>query len=240
MNKQQWIIATVVVVLIGGTAALLGNMRAHQRLGEPGVKTIPTSDPKRLEVVLPDKVLDYVSERVEVDQMTKDALPQDTSFGIRLYKGPDEFQILANVVLMGGDRTSLHKPQFCLEGQGWAIDAAASSAGTIRIGKPEPYDLPVVKLVSTRVINGQTTNVRGVYVYYYVADNAISAGALGYERMWWMAKEVLTTGVLQRWAYVTFMAACPPGQEDATYERMKQFIAAAVPEFQTEHGSAVK
>jgi len=50
--------------------------------------------------------------------------------------------------------------------------------------------------------------------------------------MWWMARDLIRTGVLQRWAYVSYLAICEPGQEDATFERMKTFIAASVPEFQ--------
>jgi hypothetical protein len=42
----------------------------------------------------------------------------------------------------------------------------------------------------------------------------------------------VTTGILQRWAYVTFFSACAPGQEENTYERLKNLIAASVPEFQ--------
>jgi hypothetical protein len=50
--------------------------------------------------------------------------------------------------------------------------------------------------------------------------------------MWQMAKHLLRTGELQRWAYVSVFAVCAPGQEDAAFERIKRFIAAAVPEFQ--------
>jgi hypothetical protein len=242
MKKQQWIIAAIALILMGGTAVLLGNMRNNQRLGEPGVKTAPLPDSKRLEVILPENVLNFASKKVEQEQMVLDALPQDTSFGQRLYRAPDGFEMLINVVLMGGDRTSLHKPQFCLEGAGWAIDHGASSLGAVRIDRPQAYDLPVMKLIATKegLEDGKKVTRRGIYVYYYVADNAISAGALGYERMWWMARELVTTGVLQRWAYVTFFAVCAPGQEEATYGRMKAFITAAVPEFQTEHGDAPK
>jgi hypothetical protein len=42
----------------------------------------------------------------------------------------------------------------------------------------------------------------------------------------------LAHGVLQRWAYVSYFTVCLPGQEDATFARMKQLIAASVPEFQ--------
>jgi len=50
--------------------------------------------------------------------------------------------------------------------------------------------------------------------------------------MWWMARELFRTGELQRWAYVLCFAVCLPGQEEVTFERIRKFIAAAVPEFQ--------
>ena len=41
-----------------------------------------------------------------------------------------------------------------------------------------------------------------------------------------------STGVLQRWAYVSYFSVCEPGQEDATFARMEKLIAASVPAFQ--------
>jgi hypothetical protein len=139
-----------------------------------------------------------------------------------------------SVVLMGSDRTSLHKPQFCLEGMGLHIDDEASAQTSVRVERPEPYDLPVVKLVATGQItkDGGSQSYRGVYVYWFVADNSLSASVSGVGRMWSMASQFVRTGVLQRWAYVTCFAVCGPGQEDATFERMRAFIAASVPEFQ--------
>ena len=95
------------------------------------------------------------------------------------------------------------------------------------------YDLPAMKLiVRTDSVDGQPVKVSGVYVYWYVCDDALSASVSGFQRMWWTAEKLLRTGVLQRWAYVSCWAICPPGQEEATFERMKKFIAASVPEFQ--------
>jgi hypothetical protein len=42
--------------------------------------------------------------------------------------------------------------------------------------------------------------------------------------------------VLQRWAYVACFAVCDPGQEDATFERVRKWIAEAVPQFQLAAG----
>lgn len=234
MNRQKWILMGFALALIAGAAGLLAQMRTHQRLGAPGVRTERTADPARLNVLLPERVLDYQSELLEVDEITLATLPDDTSFGQRRYKAPDGFVTLLNVVLMGRDRTSLHKPQFCLAGQGWSIDGLASAEDRIGMEKPIRYELPVVKLVATKPFEegGQRQVARAVYVYWYVADGALSASTSGFQRMWQMARHLLTRGEMQRWAYVTCMSVCAPGQEDATYQRMKAFIAAAVPDFQ--------
>jgi hypothetical protein len=232
MNRQKLILFVVGLALIGATAGVLTRLRASQKLGQPGVKTHTLAQSKNLEILLPDRVLEFTSELVEQDKMVLDALPKDTSFGQRRYEAADGFSTLVNVVLMGSDRTSLHKPQFCLEGSGWRIDHAASGVATVRVERPRPYGLPVMKLIATKQVtsNGQKVTARAVYLYWFVAEDALTARH--WQRMWWMAKELLRTGMLQRWAYVTCFSVCQPGQEEATFNRMKQFLAEAVPEFQ--------
>jgi hypothetical protein len=232
MNRQKWIILAVALTMMGGSVGFLSYLRSHQRLGRPGVKTSPLPGSIRLEVLLPERVLEYRSEAAEVDKNTLDFLPPDTSFGHRYYTAPDGFSIAANGVLMGSDRTSLHKPQLCLPAQGWSIDDGASSEEKVRIQKPRPYDLPVMKLVAAGEIerNGKRVKQRGIFVYWFVADGEYTAQH--WQRMWWMLRDMVCTGVLQRWAYISLFTVCDPGQEDATFERLKQFIAASVPEFQ--------
>jgi len=133
---------------------------------------------------------------------------------------------------MGRDRTSLHKTEFCLEGAGWRIDRNLSSETTIRMDRPCAYDLPVMKFIADKDINdhGQTFKARGVYLFWFVADDEYTARH--WERMWWMARDLFTKGVLQRWAMISYFTACAPGQEEAAFERLKQFIRVSAPEFQ--------
>ncbi len=234
MKKRNGILFALALLIMVGGALWLRDFRGRQRLGEPGVKIrLDRDKPGGLEVLLPERVLDYDSQPVPTDDLVLAVLPKDTSYGQRRYQNPEGFELLMNVVLMGADRTSLHKPQFCLSGQGWNIDAAQSAETSIHIDRPASYDLPVIRLNMSKDLNvrGQTMNASGIYVYWYVADGMVSATTSGYQRMWWMARDLLRTGVLQRWAYVTCFAVCPPGQEDATYARMKTFIANAAPEF---------
>jgi hypothetical protein len=237
MTKQKWILAVVALLLMGGASGLLVHLKANQKLGEPGVKTEPLAGVRNLRVLLPERVLNYESEEIKQEGIVTNTLPADTSYGQRRYVNKDNPNdwLLLNVVLMGADRTSIHKPQYCLEGAGWRIDHAATAETTVRVERPQPYDLPVIKIVSTRQFtgaNGQVATYRGLYVYWFVADGALSGDKSGAQRMWWMARNLLSTGVLQRWAYISCFAVCLPGQEDATFERVKKFMMASVPEFQ--------
>src|SRR6266480_2400050 len=143
MNRQKTLIFIIALALIGTTAGLLASMRSRQKLGSPGVKTSALPESQRLHVDLPERVLDYESEEVPQEQIVLDYLPMDTSFGQRRYTAPDKFWASVNVVLMGTDRTSIHKPQFCLGGAGWIIDDNLSTEATVQIERPYPYDLPV-------------------------------------------------------------------------------------------------
>lgn len=234
MSWRTWLWATVASLLMISTAALLGQLKNRQRVGEAGVRIRPlTGESLRAEVCLPEVLPGFRSEKVEVQKEVIEALPADTSFGQRLYRSEDGFEMLLNVVLMGTDRTSIHKPQFCLVGSGWRIDQTIKDR--IPIGRPIPYELPVIKLLTSRemILQGGSVPVRGVYVYWYVCADGFSGDPTGLERLWSMARTLALRGELQRWAYVTCFAVCAPGQEQVTYDRIKAFLALAVPEFQT-------
>jgi hypothetical protein len=235
MNRNKWILTLMAVLMIGGTAGVLAKFKSVQRLGEPGVKTRPIPGSQNLEVVLPEHVLGYTAELLPVDAIVTNVLPRDTSFGHCRYTSMEEtnFGAQVNVVLMGEDRTSLHKPQFCLTGAGWTINK--TEVDMIHMEKPAPYDLPVIKLTVSgqfKSTEGRPLQASGVYVYWYVAEDTLSATPSGSDRMWSIARQLITTGILQRWAYVSYFSYGPPGSENELYARMKTLITASVPEFQ--------
>ena len=78
MNKQKWLIFLAMLMLLGGTAWFLGRLKNFQHLGLPGVKTRTIAEGKKLEVALPELVLEYTSEPIEVPQVALDMLPKDT------------------------------------------------------------------------------------------------------------------------------------------------------------------
>ena len=82
--------------------------------------------------------------------------------------------------------------------------------------------------------SGNPMDIRGIYVYWFVADNKLTASHDS--RMWSMAKNLLETGTLERWAYISYFSRCFPGQEEATFKRLEEFIVKSAPEFQIPAG----
>ncbi|MBI3878844.1 MAG: exosortase-associated EpsI family protein [Verrucomicrobia bacterium] len=227
----------VAVLLMAACAGALVRMKASQRLGAPGVKVAALPGTNVVKVLLPERVLNYESRELEVSDGERNVLPADTSYGKRVYSTADGFQVQVSVVLMGTDRTSIHKPEFCLAGNGLTIDTRETTV--VPLTRPHAYDLPVRKFTCTRIgrsADGREVKMRALYVYWFVAGDALSAN--DWERMPLSAWELLRTGTLQRWAYVSFFAWTPPGREDEAFARIQQLIAASVPEFQTTAGPA--
>lgn len=239
MNRQKIFILITVLALIGVTAGLLQRMGGGEKLGLPGVKTRPLPGTGNLEVLLPEQVAGFTSQAMEVSATVRDYLPKDTSFGQRVYQTADGAWIQMYVVLMGTDRTSIHKPQVCLPSQGLTIDR--TEVTPILIEKPKPYDLPVVKLtLGNLTVKGRETPLHGLFIYWFVTDGELSADSSGLHRMWRSTLHLMRTGVMQRWAYVSCFTVCEPGQEEAAYSRVKALIAATVPQFQLATGEPVE
>ena len=239
MNPLKPILFVTVLAMIGATAGVLAHAKSSQKLGLPGVKTCPLQGSQNLEVLLPEQVPGFQSQPVAQAAVVTNMLPQDTSFGQRAYTTADGFRSLVNVVLMGSARSSIHKPQICLTGQGWKIDAAASREEQVPMERPFPYDLPVMRLEASRTaeLNGQPILEKGIYVYWFVDADGFTASHA--QRMLRTARDMLLRDQLDRWAYVAVFSVCLPGQEEPTFERMKKLIVASVPEFQLVPRSAL-
>jgi hypothetical protein len=231
MKHQKWLVFFVALGLMTGTAAALTWLRANQKLGKPGIKAMAIPGSVKMNIDLPERVLDFTSTNMPEPEVVVGYLPKDTSYAGRLYTATNGLQINSTIILMGADRTSIHKPDYCLPGQGWSINE--KTVVNIPVAGPQNYQLPVAKWIVGNVYqtpDGQKHEVSGLYVFWFVADGEQTTD--NYQRMWWLGRDLLRTGVLQRWAYVSFFSVCAPGQEDATFEQMKKLIAATVPEFQ--------
>ena len=231
MKNQKWLVFLVAFGLIAGTAGALAWSRANQKLGQPGIKATPIPGSVMMNIQLPERVLDFTSTNVPEPEVVVGYLPKDTSYAERCYLGADGFPIYATVILMGADRTSIHRADYCLPGQGWAIND--KSVVNLTVAGSPSYQLPVAKWIignSYQAPDGRKQQVSGLYVFWFVADGEQTTD--NHQRMWWLGRDLLRTGVLQRWAYISYFAVCAPGQEEAAFERVKQLIIHSVPEYQ--------
>jgi hypothetical protein len=121
MKSQKILILIVALVLMAGTAGALAWLRANQKLGTPQLKGTPIPDSIRMNISLPERVLDFTSTNIPEPAVALGYFPKDTSYTERFYTAPGLTGpgIQCTAILMGSDRTSIHRPEYCLPGQGW-------------------------------------------------------------------------------------------------------------------------
>ena len=227
----------VTLALITATFFGLVRIRDRQQLGLPAVRLISTpliSEDGRIirtnSVFLPTRVPGYETKTKTITDQEIAFLPPDTSFGRLLYRSENQALLAqASVVLMGRDRTSIHQPDFCLTGAGWDIQRKRYEVIRLNDGQAlsvRRFDA----LINHTQPGGRPTRTAGVYVFWFAADGQTTASPV--RRTLWLMRDLLTKGVLQRWAYTSFFATCEPGQEDVTYEQLAKLISATVPQIQ--------
>lgn len=228
-SAKKIILFGLTLAVIGGTAFALANIKIT--LGHPGVKAATVPGNVMLNLSLPEKILDFTSSNMPTAQTVLDYLPKDTSYAQRLYTAPDGLQIMANLILMGADRTSIHNADYCLRGQNWQI--VDKAAVKIPIAGVPGYELAVQKWTVHNTYTtpeGQKVPISGVYVFWFVAENNETDEYTTIQKS--ILFHLLRHGVLERWAYVSYFTYFPPGQEEAAFARVKNLIANSVPEFQ--------
>jgi len=99
--------------VIAATIGLLAMLKAHPRLGEPGIKVTPIPGSLAMQIDLPERVLDFTSTNVPEPDLVLGYLPHDTSYTSRYYTSADGGPpIVATIILMGADRTSIQNADY--------------------------------------------------------------------------------------------------------------------------------
>lgn len=222
-----------IIALIAGLAiiasaagAVVHHLR-NQVLEPPGVQWRPMEGVVNVVLPLPENVLNYTSAPLPVLEEELQMLPPDTSFGRRRYFAPDGGYIDLSIVLMGGDQSSIHRPQSCIPSQGWTV--LKEDTDSLQIRSPSPYEFTINRMLNSKslIANGEELKAHSYYLYWFVSRDEITHSRK--ERILSLAGKMLTSGSVERWAYVSVFTAFPPGYEGPVYERMTEFIEAAAP-----------
>ena len=177
-----------------------------------------------MKINLPEHVLDFTSTNVPEPKLSWVFCRRTRVLRERLYTAPDGFGFSANDY-SDGHRPHQHPQAGLSVCPARAGNQTTRSVVNIPVAGAQSYQLPVAKWVSAILPDAPTDRSSGerAVCFWFVADGEQTPD--NHQRMLWLARDLLRTGVLQRWAYISYFSVCPPGQEDATFERMKNLIA---------------
>jgi hypothetical protein len=173
----------------------------------------------------------WMGRRVEPAPIERTILPPDTGFSRKLYLNLDHpgERVLVSIVLSGRDRTSIHRPELCLVGQGWTIDGSSRHPFVYPGSGGRTFEATLLSVHREVVVGGVARPVPEVVAYWFVGDDRVvaSQGA----RMFFDAWNRLVRGRAPRWAYV-FLQTGADGGIDPAVARMQGILDAALPSFQ--------
>ena len=121
LRNRQWITAGAVVS--AAALVVLGAHRLDALQISPDIGVYMTAD-GRDPVALPTFLgTDWIGRAVPVSAVERAILPPDTGYSRKNYISVQDRaqQVFVSIVLSGRDRTSIHRPELCLVGQGWTI-----------------------------------------------------------------------------------------------------------------------
>ena len=233
-NSSCWSIAAAVVlaaVFVGGAANRLDTLQARPAAG------IATAANGRDPADLPSFLAGgWLGEDVPVSAAELEILPPDTGFARKNYVWLHDRtrQVFVSIVLSGRDRTSIHRPELCLVGQGWTIlDRFDHNFDYPGLGHAQ---VPATVLRVRREIaapQGGRVAVPSLVAYWFVGRNRVVAGH--WARMWWSAVDRLEHWQGSRWAYVVVQTTALDG-EVAALARLQTVLDQTLPAFQRPPG----
>lgn len=153
---------------------------------------------------LPTAVGRFLGQLLEKDAAEKALLPEDTQMLKMQYRSPglpgDRDLAQVTLVLAGAERRSIHRPEVCLDGQGWTLMSSTIIPVEITPGRTlEVKDLLVEREI--RLPDGETKILRAHYVYWFIGtDVTTPSNAV---RVWLSTWDNIARNVNHRWAYAS-------------------------------------
>ncbi|MEN7973873.1 MAG: exosortase-associated EpsI family protein [Verrucomicrobiota bacterium] len=126
------------------------------------------------------------------------ALPKDTEFVKSAYTNDAGVRVFTSIVLSGRERSSIHRPQRCLKGQGNSIMNEHSFEVPIEGRKP----LKVAVIETERLYRTKEgpQTYHGYYAYWFVGKDRETSSH--YARMFWLGWDRVVRSVSHRWSYI--------------------------------------
>jgi hypothetical protein len=187
---------------------------------------------------LPDSIGNYLGFGADVTESERLILPRDTEFAKKRYDGFGLPEITTEIVLSGAQRQSIHRPQVCLVGQGWAIQKEETIPITLADGRVQK----VRKLTLARTQGG--VQIVGYFIYWFIGKDKTTDDHV--ERIFLTSWDRIIHRVNHRWAYVIVSSTLPPEAKVTDRERLKvlsdlvSFTRELIPRIQRPEVNAIR
>ena len=188
----------------------------------------------------PMTVSGFTAENGEPEAIEKKLLPEDTEFAKATYTSLKGDVAYASIILSGSQRNSIHRPEVCLQGQGWNLLGSREMPIEIEGGKQLTVrDLYIAKPITLQ--DGTKRNLSAHYLYWFVGSDVTTASHS--ERLWLTLWDNVARNINHRWAYPSMMAIVTdnfkPGEisqpirsNEATIQLLVRLIQQTAPKFQ--------
>jgi len=157
---------------------------------------------------LPMVVGGFVGESEPPSEKEIALLPSDTIIVKRAYRTPGRSNerrdlATASLVIAGNDSRSIHRPEVCLDGQGWTVTHSRVRDVKLLSGEIlQVRDLAIEREVLLG--NGAKQLLRAHYVYWFVGTDITTPSNL--ERQLLSFRDNVLRNINHRWAYPSVMA----------------------------------
>lgn len=182
---------------------------------------------------LPDAVDGFTGEDQPVSEAEIRMLPKDTGFAKKAYKNAGGDQISSQIVLAGGEKRSIHRPEICLPAQGWNLKTGQAIPITLDNG----LTLDVMRLIISRPVEirpGVHKELTSIFLYWFVGKDMTTP--YHWVRLGHANWDKVVHNVNHRWAYVIVSAPVLEGfiphgkNQEQTMEMLRSFVAEVAPE----------
>jgi exosortase len=214
-----------VLTLVGATLLLCGFIGGQPPLGAPGVVS-----------ALPLHFGPVQGWEGEADQRETNMLAEDVRIMRNHYLLSSGANVTITVVLSGGERRSLHRPEVCLPAQGWNV------LDEVVVDAPDPIhgtqEMKMVRMLRDFAgPDGTPRRLRALNLFFYVGSEGVTTPDY-YDHVLKSYLHGLTRNVNHRWALVSFFmpyAESEVGRGDplaelSAMEELREFAGRAAAE----------
>jgi hypothetical protein len=194
-----------------------------------------------IEMNLPASVNGFAGTDQNVSESELAILPRDTEFAKKLYDNARGDKINCQIVLAGGEKRSIHRPEVCLPAQGWSVKTGEVLPIMLVDGrKLHVMQLNIAKRIS--LADGRPHELSSLFLYWFVGRETTTPHHL--VRVLRTNLDMLLHNTNHRWAYVIVSAPIlegitPQGKNaEQTLVMLREFIASLAPEIMKFHPRA--